>query len=504
MGATNRRFLPRLVHSFTLKLVLLALVLLSVPIILYWQFAKAEEQQLALIGNAVLQTNHVLAGMLQGHFEKFASEPAGDMQKALSRAAVGDTRIKILVRLKGSKDFSYVAAHPAVSREYLEQERAELVRRGLLARMGPSCDNSSSLGMRFVNPAGKQEVLSAITPLHVDGSCWIVITSENASNLAQVPVGLPFWKAPTLFWAGIIYLTAVLLVIWLFLHMWRNVRRFRRAAHHIRLRDRGAVSFQETNTIPELRRVAEDFDALVGALTRSQQRMREAAEEASHALKTPLAVIAQAVEPLKRALPPGQPSAQRSIALIEAAVVKLDALVSAHRDLEDAGADMVYPVRKPMDLTRLLRAMLPAYETALAAQGKKLVVAIEERVMAYANEDAIEPVIENMLENAASFTPAGKMVEVGLRLLGGKACLSVRDQGTGVPPIHLPHIFDRGASFRHDPMGETVTDLALKIGHQGLGLWIVKRNVESLGGTVFARNRSRGGFEITVCLPGEV
>lgn len=504
MGATNRRFLPRLVHSFTLKLALLALVLLSVPIILYWQFARAEEQQLVLIGNAVLQTNHVLAGMLQGHFEKFASEPAGDMQKALSRAAVGDTRIKILVRLKGSSDFSYVAAHPAVSREYLERERAELVRRGLLARMGPSCDTSSSLGMRFVNPAGKQEMLSAITPLHVDGNCWIVITSENASNLARVPIGLPFWKAPALFWAGIIYLTAVLLVIWLFVHMWRNVRRFRRVAHHIRLRDRGAVSFQKTNTIPELRRVAEDFDALVAALTQSQKRMRDAAEEASHALKTPLAVIAQAVEPLKRALLPGQPSALRSIVLIEASVAKLDALVSAHRDLEDAGADMVYPVRKPMDLTRLLRAMLSAYETALAAQGKKLATAIDDRVMAYANEDAIEPVIENMLENAASFTPVGKMVEVGLRLQGGKACLSVRDQGPGVPTSHLPRIFDRGASFRDGPAEETMTDLALKIGHQGLGLWIVKRNVESLGGTVYARNRTRGGFEITVCLPGEV
>lgn len=503
MGATNRRFLPRLVHSFSLKLALLALVLLSVPIILYWQFARAEEQQLALIGNAVLQTNHVLAGMLQGHFEKFASEPAGDMQKALSRAAVGDTRIKILVRLKGSSDFSYVAAHPTVSREYLEQERAELVRRGLLDRLGPSCDNSSNLGMRFVNPAGKQEVLSAITPVHVGGNCWIVITSENASNLAQVPIGLPFWKAPTLFWAGIIYLTAVLLVIWLSVHMWRNVRRFRRAAHHIRLRDRGAVSFQETNTIPELRRVAEDFDALVAALTQSQKRMREAAEEASHALKTPLAVIAQAVEPLKRVLPAGQPAAQRSITLIEAAVVRIDALVSAHRDLEDASADLVYPVRKPVDMTRLLRAMLPAYETALAVQGKRLIAAIDDGVRAYANEDVLEPVIENMLENAASFTPAGKIVEVGLRLQGGNACLSVRDQGPGVKPAHMPHIFDRGASFRSDFAGDALVDLALTSGHQGLGLWIVKRNVESLGGTVHARNRMRGGFEITVCIPGE-
>lgn len=503
MGATSRRFLPRLVHSFTLKLVLLALVLLSVPPLLYWQFSRAEEKQLALIQNAVVQTNYVLAAMLQSHFEKFASEPAREMQQALSRAAVGHTRIKILVRLKGSRDFSYVAAVPEVSRQYLEKERTELVRAGILRKLGPSCDASSSLNVRFVNPAGREEVLAAMTPVHVDGNCWIVVTSENASSLARTPIGLPFWKAPTVMVAGIIYLTAVLLVIWLSIHMWRSVRGFRRTAHHIRLRDRGAISFRQTNTIPELRRVAEDFDALVEALTQSQTRLRQAAEESSHALKTPLAVIAQAVEPLKKALPEGQVPARRSIALIEAAVVKLDALVSAHRDLEDAGADMVYPVRQPMDLSRFLRAMLPVYETALTAQGKRLVASIGDRVMAYANEDAIEPVIENMLENAASFTAAGGTVEVGLHMQGGMACLSVLDRGPGVPSAQLAHIFERGASFRDDPAGASMTDLALKVGHQGLGLWIVKRNVEALGGTVAIRNRSRGGFEITVCLPGE-
>lgn len=503
MGATNRRFLPRLVHSFTLKLILLALVLLSVPPLLYWQFARAEEEQIALIGNAVVQANHVLAAMLQGHFEKFASEPARDMQQALARAAVGHTRIKILVRLKGSADFSYIAAVPAVSRQYLEAERAELVHQGLLRRLGPTCDSGSSLNMRFVNPAGREEVLAAMTPVPVAGNCWVVITSENASSLARTPIGLPFWKAPTLLMAGLIYLTAVLLVIWLAFHMWRNVRGFRRAAHHIRLRDRHAISFQQANTIPELRRVAEDFDALVDALTHSQKRMKEAAEESSHALKTPLAVIAQAVEPIKRAVPASDASARRSIGLIEAAVLKLDALISAHRDLEDAAADMIYPVRRPINLSRFLRAILPAYEATLAGQGKRLVASIDDRVMAFANEDAIEPVIENLLENAASFTPAGRVVQVGLHMEGSTACLSVLDEGPGVPPPHLPYIFDRGTSFRDDPLYETATDLALKAGHQGLGLWIVKRNIEGLGGTVAARNRARGGFEITVCLPGE-
>jgi two-component system sensor histidine kinase ChvG len=311
--------------------------------------------------------------------------------------------------------------------------------------------------------------------------------------------GRPLWREPTVLTAAAIYFTATALVIWLFVHLSRNVRRFRRAAHHLRLHDREPVSFRERNTIPELNGVAEDFDALVTALTDSQARLKEAAEVNSHALKTPLAVIAQSVEPLKRAIAPDQVAARRSISLIEQAVLKLDAMVSAQRDLEQAGADMIYPVRQPMDLSRFLRTMLPAFEASLAVQGKRLIASVDERVMAFANEDAIEPVIENILENAASFTPAGQPVEIGLHAEGAMACLTVRDHGPGVLPAFLPHIFERGASFRD---GQDGAELGLKTGHQGLGLWIVRRNIEGLGGTVAARNRAQGGFEIAICLPG--
>jgi two-component system sensor histidine kinase ChvG len=147
--------------------------------------------------------------------------------------------------------------------------------------------------------------------------------------------------------------------------------------------------------------------------------------------------------------------------------------------------------------------MLPTYEAMLAEQGKRLIVSVAPRVMAYANEDVMEPVIENLLENAASFTPEGGAIEIRLHVEGDKACLRVLDQGPGVLPGHLPRIFERAVSFRDETPGDTMTELAPSLGHQGLGLWIVKRNVEGLGGTVSARNRARGGFEVIVSLPGD-
>jgi two-component system sensor histidine kinase ChvG len=464
-------------------------------LILYWQFARAEQEQIALIGSAVEQTNHVLAAMLRGHFEKFASEPEGEMREALARAAVGETRIKILVRLKDSDNFLYVASAPPVSQKYLDAERKELVRSGLFHRLGPSCDGGANLDMRFVNPAGKQEVLAAMTPVHVNGNCWIVITTENAASLARTPIGLPFWRAPTIMVAGTIYVVATALVLWLLFHLWRNVRRFRGAARHIRLRDDRPVSFRQTNTIPELTGVAEDFDSLVEALTGSQRRMKEAAEENSHALKTPLAVIAQSMEPIKRVLPAQDAAAARSVELIERSVAKLDAMVSAQRDLDQVDADLIYPMRRSLDLSRFLRSMLPPYEATLAWQGKRLAAMVEPDINVFANEDVMEPVVENLLENAASFTPGGGLVEVFLGREDGKAILRVLDQGPGVRPRQLPFIFERNVSFRDG------TDEDFAGGHQGLGLWIVKRNVEGLNGSVTARNLTRGGFEVIIALP---
>jgi len=300
--------------------------------------------------------------------------------------------------------------------------------------------------------------------------------------------------APITLHRGTIYLVATALVLWLLFHLWRNVRRFRGAARSIRLRDSQPVSFGQTNSIPELTGVAEDFDSLVEALTGSQRRIKEAAEENSHALKTPLAVIAQSMEPIKRALPQDG-TAARSVQLIERSVAKLDAMVSAQRDLDQVGADLIYPMRHALDLSRFLRAMLPAYEATLAWQGKRLVAMLDPNVAVFADEDVMEPVVENLLENAASFTPDGGLVEVFLNREDGRAVLRVLDQGPGVRPRQLPHIFERNVSFRDG------ADAGFAGGHQGLGLWIVKRNVEGLGGNVAARNLTRGGFEVMVTLP---
>ncbi len=495
----------RFLHSFSLQLFVLAVILLSVPIVLYWQFQKAEHQQLALLRNSVGHSGRLIAAMLRPRLENFQSEKPKALTEALEAASIGNTNIKLLLRPEagGKQDFFYVAAAPPVSAAYLKEERRELIASGVFKHLANTCDRSTDLAVRFINPAGKPEILTSMTPVHAGADCWVVITSQNASTLSPGSIGRPFWETPAMRIAAAVYGLSAALMLWLFFHLWRNVERFRAAARRIRLRGTGHTSFQEANTIPELTGVAEDFDSLVTALTDSQDFIRQTAEENTHALKAPLAVIAQSLEPLKRAMPADEAAAQRSLDLIERSVARLDALVSATRDLEEAVADVLYPVTRPIDLSGFLVQLTEAYDTTLVAQGKRLAIDIQPGITAYGNEDLIEPVIENLLENAASFTARGGKIAVSLNREAGNAVIRVADRGPGADPAHLPHVFDRYASYRgtrpqHDE--ERAEMLEAVEAHQGLGLWIVKRNVEGLGGSVSAKNRDGGGFEVELRL----
>ena len=500
-SSRSGRLLSRLFHSFSLKLLFLALILLTVPIILYWQFQREQFEQLSLAQNAANKRGRVIAAMLTPRFTAFKNEAPDALRDSLAGAAIDNTNVKVLVRLAGANptNFLYIASAPILPADYLRQERLDLIRSGVFARLAPACDRPTTLALPFVNPAGKEEILTSMTPTHIGGACWVVVTSQSAATLAPSVFNPPFWTEPALRAAGTLYLLSAFLVLLLFFHLWRNVSRFRKAARQIRMRGAGEVSFHQLNTIPELTRVAEDFDSLVSALTASQAFIVQAAEENAHALKAPLAVIAQSLEPLKRATASSDPSVQRSLQLIERSVAKLDSLVSAARDTGRAAAEVVYPVRRRIDMSSFTAQMSGDYSALLAAQGKRLNASIAEGVTAFANEDLLEVVIENLLENAASFTPRGGTVDFRLERTDGVARLRVADRGPGVDADMLPRIFDRYVTHRADPVEMNGVALAVER-HQGLGLWIVKRNVEGLGGSVMGRNREGGGFEIVVDL----
>src|ERR1700738_3726700 len=101
---------------------------------------------------------------------------------------------------------------------------------------------------------------------------------------------------------------------------------------------------------PELADAAAEFDRMVDALHRSAADIRRTAEDNAHAFKTPIAVIRQSVEPLRRALPEGNQRAQRAIGILEHSLDRLDGLVASARRLDEATADLISEPRVAVDL----------------------------------------------------------------------------------------------------------------------------------------------------------
>lgn len=502
MGVSLRQKFRTFYRALAIKIIFLAVVFLVVPIIFYRLFQIADAQQTALLERTVEEKGQLIAAVLTAHLTHFQDESPEVLQRALDQIATRGTNIKILMRMDsgpGAGGFSYIASSPVVSPAYLAQERDKLISMGVFGRLNPACDAGISPTLRFTNPAGRTELLTSMTPLYIGSNCWIVITSQTTDAVLSTSIGQPVWRTPTVHIAVIVYFLSAVIVAWVFVDIWRNIARFRTAARKIRTQGESDVTFREMNTIPELNAVADDFDSLVGALKQSKQFIIQAAEENAHALKAPLAVIAQSVEPLKRAIPPSNLQARRSLDLIERSTVRLDLLVSSVRDLEQAAADVIYPNSRRLDLSAYLSQLVAAYEPTLTSENKKLQAKIEGDVHAYATEEAMEAILENLLENAASFTKPGGTVLVQLQTDRDTVELTVADSGPGVPPQHLPHIFERSYSVRpEDRDGNTLVQAEQ---HYGLGLWIVRRNVEGLGGHISARNREEGGFAVTISVP---
>ena len=234
---------------------------------------------------------------------------------------------------------------------------------------------------------------------------------------------------------------------------------------------------------------------MVDALHRSAADLRRTAEDNAHAFKTPIAVIRQSIEPLRRALPEENQRAQRAIGVVEHSLDRLDGLVSSARQLDEATADLLAKPLVPVDLGRVIGGLIQIRSGILATHDVSIILASHDLTISadllpglfvLGTEEMVETVVENLIDNAVSFSPPGGEIVVHLTRDGRFAHLTVSDQGPGVPPEQLERIFDRYYSERRaDMSGEASPS------YFGIGLWIARRNVEAMGGDDCGRKFER-------------
>lgn len=491
-------------RSLTSRLVLLLVVFVAVPIAVYYTFLQADlERRTLLIGNVQEQGRLVALG-LEPLLRQTEPSPLLVLSDSLTRFANRNTRIKVLFRPTGKEDvasFFYVASAPPVPTAFLQQERDELLEQGILDSVSVTCTGNLPLANRYRDPEGKEEVLTSITPVLTDAGCWAVIVSHPLESLLGATLAQPYWMRFEVRVAAGIYLAMAILTLAVFLSIRRSVLRFRALARDLRTGAAGNRSFVSQNEVAELTGVAEEFDRLVRTLRASAESIRRAAEDNAHAYKTPIAIMRQSLEPLKRLVPATETRGRRALDVLETSIDRLDQLVSTARRMDETVAELLDPPRQKVDLSKLLERMAVAYGSVCEGRGIKLVTSIDRNVAVRASDDLLETVLENVLDNAVSFSPPGGKISIVLRRHGNLAKILIDDEGPGVPDEDLERIFERQFTKRPPAPIDGTGDGNGSTFHAGIGLWIVRRNVEAVGGRVFAENVPGGGLQLCIELP---
>lgn len=219
---------------------------------------------------------------------------------------------------------------------------------------------------------------------------------------------------------------------------------------------------------------------------------RDFVANVSHELKTPLTVISGFAETL---LDPELPAAQRRqfAGTIQSNVVRMQRIVDDLLDLARYESGSWVPNPADLDLKAAAADALGLVQAE--AERRKLDLRIEiaagaDRV--FADATALRQILQNLVENAVRYTQAGSVTIFARRDEGG-VVVGVRDTGVGIPPEHLPRIFER--FYRVD------AGRSREVGGTGLGLAIVKHLVEAHGGSLRATSTVGVGTEVAIVLP---
>jgi signal transduction histidine kinase/CheY-like chemotaxis protein len=212
----------------------------------------------------------------------------------------------------------------------------------------------------------------------------------------------------------------------------------------------------------------------------------------SHELRNPLAPILNAAE-LMKVQGEGATPHEREVILRQAQ--HMVRLVDDLLDVSRVASGKVTLAKRPLELAGVVAQALEATEPLLEQRRHRFNLSVPERgLLVDADDVRLTQVVSNLLSNAARYTPLGGRVEVSAAREGAEVVLRVRDDGIGIDPELLPHVFE---SFVQGTRGPDRAQ-----GGLGLGLSLVRTLTMLHGGTVEARSDGPNrGSELTVRLP---
>ncbi len=208
----------------------------------------------------------------------------------------------------------------------------------------------------------------------------------------------------------------------------------------------------------------------------------------AHEFKTPLNVINTAIQAMKYLCGSElSDKGKKYLGMIKQNTFRQLRLVNNLLDITRADAGRIKINKKNLDIVFLTKSITESVHSYASNKGVKLsfIPSAKKKLIGIDNEK-YERILLNLLSNAIKFTTEGKYIIVNLTFIKGKVCIKFKDTGIGIPPDKIDVIFER--------FGQVDSLLSRQAEGTGIGLSLVKRFVESLGGSISVKSKVGVGY----------
>jgi two-component system phosphate regulon sensor histidine kinase PhoR len=227
---------------------------------------------------------------------------------------------------------------------------------------------------------------------------------------------------------------------------------------------------------------------------REVERMREDLFQAiAHELRTPLATILMYARLLREGKARDEEKAARFLGVIERESDRLQRMVRRMMQLAKQEARELLRSPEPVLLNPLFDELLPPLADQAVEKGLLFKQRIEPDLPPILGDiEQLEEIFGNLIVNAIKFTPSGS-ITVTAKRDGDRIMVDIIDQGIGIPEEAIPNLFTR--------FYRTQTAVERGIAGTGLGLYMVKQNVENYNGTIHVESKIEEGTAFSVSFP---
>lgn len=300
---------------------------------------------------------------------------------------------------------------------------------------------------------------------------------------------------------GIVALVVIIFVsVYLAMHISRPISRLATTVTEI---SRGSFVLSDEN------QPLDEIHVLAGQLNKLTIRMQEIQAESrrmeserarlfaetSHELRTPLTAVQGFVEAIRDGMVQDEALMKRYLDTIYTQTVHISRLVDDIMILSRLESGSITVEKLPLDLTALVKGVVASMEAVAAGRNNSILVEKEaEKAIVLGDVDRMEQIIRNLLKNAIMATEGGN-IRVGVEAGTDEVVLTIKDDGIGIPPEDLPHIWDRFYRAKNR------RDSSMQEKGSGLGLVIVKKLVQLQGGRIDMESQLGKGTTFSIGFP---